>query len=555
MTDQEHNHSNSNHGNSTAVTSAHEKKAGRLSLVWLIPFLALLVTALLLWQNSLDKGPEIELQISSADGIEPGRTLVKVRSVTVGRVTAVKLSPDYSSAQVTIQMEADTEDLLRRDTKFWLVKPRVESAGISGLNTLISGSYFAMIVGTAAEHATSFTALDEPPPLLPQSHGVVVKLLSQAQKRLNNGDPVNYRGFTVGRVVSDRLIAKTDSVEYELFIFDAYKELLNGSSKFWITSGFDLSLGTEGVTFSSPSVESILRGGCEFASFSPAGSKEHAAPFDTGITHLLFNNRQEAELEAAREHPLTYVSLLPDSVSSIAPGSGVYYKNVRIGEVLAAPWYLNDRELFQSEFVPVLLSFNFKAADEAFINSLFEQKLKQGTLCAQAGAGNIISGDNRILLSLEHKCKSEFSTYRGIKVIPGFKGQSLQDKLNAAADKLNELDVAGISTELKAALSSTAEAMRGFAQSNERVRQTELLEKMVLSFESFTRATRSYAQGSEIHQQLQETLQTLQQIMRDLNPAISELGQAPSSILFGSSTEDPQPKAAAAVKDTDTTKP
>ena len=85
--------------------------------------------------------------------------------------------------------------------------------------------------------------------------------------------------------------------------------------------------------------------------------------------------------------------------------------------------------------------------------------------------------------------------------------------------------------------------MQSFARSNDKVEQTQLLEKMVTSFESFTRATKSYAAGSDIHQKLSEALSLLTQAMQDLKPAMAQLGQDPSSMLYGSSAQDPLPKA------------
>ena len=41
----------------------------RISFAWIIPLLALLVTAIMLWDNTLNKGPEVELIVNSADGL------------------------------------------------------------------------------------------------------------------------------------------------------------------------------------------------------------------------------------------------------------------------------------------------------------------------------------------------------------------------------------------------------------------------------------------------------------------------------------------------------
>ena len=77
------------------LSKAKESKAQRFSLVWVIPIIALIVFVILLWNNSLNKGPQITIKMPSAESVEEGKTLVKLHSVTVGRVTEIKLDDDY----------------------------------------------------------------------------------------------------------------------------------------------------------------------------------------------------------------------------------------------------------------------------------------------------------------------------------------------------------------------------------------------------------------------------------------------------------------------------
>lgn len=522
--------------------TALQKTAKRLNIVWLIPFLALIITAGLLWNNSINKGPAIELYIYNAEGIEAGKTLVKLRSVTIGHVTGVRLDADYKKAVVSIQMEADTEDLLREDTQFWLVKPRVENTGISGLNTLLSGSYFETLLGTSEEHASTFTALDEPPAVTSAQPGLMVKLNSDARRRLGVGDFVNYRGFTAGRVVSSRLDFANNEAEYEIFIAEPYTNLLNANTKFWISSGIDISLTTEGLRMNTESIDNILRGGVEFDNLNDDYTKE---AFDDTIEHHLFTNFDEARLDALRSGML-YVVMLDKNLKSISKGSAVFYKSVKIGEVIEAPWYQDIKSLFaDGQYIPVLVSLNFKDDDRAFIHDLFQSRLDAGTLCASTSAANIITGDNRINLTLAkdqgQQCTTELKSYRGLAVIPAVSSQTMQDKLDLIVANLQSLDLKGISDDLRNMLNSTAEAMQAFAASNDKVERTKLLEKMVTSFESFTKATQSYAKDSEIYDQLQKSLISIEKMLRELDPAMTELGQAPNSIIFGSSSQDPKP--------------
>src|SRR5688572_7784481 len=66
----------------------------RVSMVWLVPIVALAVGLTLLGRHVLRSGPEIEIELRSAEGLEPGRTEVRFREVVVGRVTQVVLTED-----------------------------------------------------------------------------------------------------------------------------------------------------------------------------------------------------------------------------------------------------------------------------------------------------------------------------------------------------------------------------------------------------------------------------------------------------------------------------
>ena len=116
-------------------------------LVWIIPALALLTGAWLLFQHIRKTGPEITLYLNDADGIEINSTTIKVLNVTVGKVTAINISPDEKGVQIKAKMSADVKSMLREDTQFWIVKPRIDQSGITGLNTLVSGSYIAFTPG------------------------------------------------------------------------------------------------------------------------------------------------------------------------------------------------------------------------------------------------------------------------------------------------------------------------------------------------------------------------------------------------------------------------
>jgi len=129
--------------NSRAVP--HKKT--RLSLVWIVPIAAMLVGAWVAVARILSEGPKITIVFKSAEGLEAGKTKIHYNGVDVGTIMTIRLSDDHRRVITTAQMAPKTESFLAEDTKFWVVRPRISGANVTGLGTLISGAYIGMEIG------------------------------------------------------------------------------------------------------------------------------------------------------------------------------------------------------------------------------------------------------------------------------------------------------------------------------------------------------------------------------------------------------------------------
>src|SRR5260370_11469433 len=150
------------------------------------------------WENA---GPRIKISFLSGEGVQVGKTLVKYRDVTVGRVSAVVLSADHQTVVVTADLSKDAASLLREDTQFWIVRPRIGVGSVSGLDTLLSGVYIGMKTGAATLSERQFVGLGNPPAL---SHGPRRRQLQVPAARARSlaiGAPGYFRRFQVRRVI------------------------------------------------------------------------------------------------------------------------------------------------------------------------------------------------------------------------------------------------------------------------------------------------------------------------------------------------------------------
>ncbi len=186
-----------------------------ISPIWIVPVVALLIGLWLMYDNYTKVGKQITLSMTNAEGIEAGKTKIKVHSVDIGQIEQVTLSDDLTHIEVTARITPKAQPMLVKDTQLWVVKPRIGLEGISGLNTVISGSYIQLQPGKSLEETDQFTVLDQPPISLNGAKGVHVNLEGKVGNALRVGDPVTYQGLRVGRVVSATFDPKQRKMQHE----------------------------------------------------------------------------------------------------------------------------------------------------------------------------------------------------------------------------------------------------------------------------------------------------------------------------------------------------
>ncbi|MGN0908011.1 MAG: intermembrane transport protein PqiB [Succinivibrio sp.] len=521
------------------------KKPGRISLVWAIPLAAIVITALLIWQNTIRTGKEITLDCTDASGIEAGKTLVKFRSVTVGRVESVRLDSDYSRVILKVRMDYGTDGILRKDTVFYLVKPRVQSANISGLDTILSGNYIQVNQGSSDEMSDKYELYDTVPADVSEPEMKQFTLKASGRKKLSVSDPVTYRGFEVGKVTGGRLDASTGDVIYTIGIKSEYLKMLNPSTVFWVNSGMDMTLGPSGLSFNTDTLTSLISGGLTFDDF---GSAQQGDLPDG--TQILYDDRRSAEA-AALMHRTLFVVMSKDAQGMLVPGSLVKFRGTDVGKVVASPWYERQSDILDSSKpVPVLVSLYLDGTDDAQVGGFFRKMLSEGRLCAKIAASNPISRGDMIALEVSKKnqWKASPESYRGKQVIPTSEGTSFADDIDILAKKLGQLDYDGLAKDLRKDLASLDKLLKAYARTGDQLNQSRLFERLAKAADSLEKASQKLSQqggmmdeGSGTLKKLQDTLDEINSLLRDARPGVRQISDNPSSLIFGQGGSDPEP--------------
>ncbi len=132
------------------LARAATRRTRRVSVIWLIPLVAVAIGAWLAWDTLSKEGPTITVTFNSGEGLQAGQSQLKYKDIVFGTVKSLELAPDHSHVIVTLATTHQAEPLLTDKTVFWVVKPRLFAGNISGLETLLSGSYVGMLPGAPA---------------------------------------------------------------------------------------------------------------------------------------------------------------------------------------------------------------------------------------------------------------------------------------------------------------------------------------------------------------------------------------------------------------------
>lgn len=269
------------------VESALISQRRGFSLIWLLPVLAALFGIWLIWRSIADAGITVTLTLADGAGITPNQTPVRYAGITVGHVTSMALQDDLTGVEVTLEINRSAERLLREETQFWLVSPQVSLAGITGLETLVSGNYIALRPGGGAPQ-TRFTALAEKPAVDSTGPGLHLVLVADDLGSLTTGSPVLYQKVEVGSVQDYALRDDGSGVDIRVVIKPEYRHHVNRSSRFWNASGIDIRGGLRGFEVQTGPLVSMLRGGIMF--HTPADGE----PVGNGAEFELFSDHRRA---------------------------------------------------------------------------------------------------------------------------------------------------------------------------------------------------------------------------------------------------------------------
>jgi paraquat-inducible protein B len=432
-----------------AVPEPTIKKRSGPSLVWLIPLLTAVIGGWLIFKTLSEQGPQITIAFKTAEGVEAGKTSIKYKNIDVGVVDSLAFSEDFSHVILTVDMAKEAEAFLRRDTRFWVVKPRLGVRGVSGLSTLISGAYIEIEPGKGARQR-HFVGLEVPPVVKAEEAGKRVVLLTRKLGSVDTGSPIYYQGILAGEVLGYELGNDRNSVFIHAFIKTPFDELVRGNTRFWNVSGIDVSIGSEGLNVRTESVQSLLFGGIAFETpDTPEPVKESVE----GLVFTLYDDYQSIQ-EQSFTQKIKFVLFFEGSVRGLNVGAPVEFKGIRVGAVTDVRLEFDNRDT--SFRIPVLIEIEperviDRGAEEVVSPYQTLKTLVDRGLRARLQTGNLLTGQLFVELDMHPDTPIRLVNADGpfpeLPTIPASLAQITTSVTNFVA-KLEKVDLVKISEEL-----------------------------------------------------------------------------------------------------------
>jgi len=496
-------------------TANVKQKSRKVSPVWFIPIIAAIIGGWMVFQKALEEKLVVEVTFKNASGIEAGKTVVKLRNITLGKVTKVDFTKDLTSITVTIEFKNIKTDRFTDTMRFWVVKPRIGVGGVTGLETLLSGAYIEIDPGEGGKSTREFVGLEEPGNYQLGNPGTSYTLESDKLGSLQRGSPVKFRDIAVGEVLHHHLAKDNDNVEIEIFVHAPYDKLIEPQTRFWTLSGFKVDIGAEGLKVNMESVATLMSGG---VGFSTDKISTNPPSKEGDIFRLYGTENPEIEERVKIEIPLKLYFV--NGVNGLIKGAPVEYKGLRFGTVdsIGVEESKDKKDILTFAIIDIEpdrlpgehgLS---NATDKQRIDrtyTFFKDMVKRG-LRAQLTTGSLLTGKSLVTLDFFPDTKKETLKFvDGMPILPTVPETlvGIMEKVNKILDRMDDVPMEEIGNSIsKAAL-------------------------------SVSNLADSLDDGGALADQTREVMEELRRTVRSLRGLSSYLERHPEALLQGKDTK------------------
>ena len=506
-------------------------KHRRLSLsIWIIPIIALLISLWLAYQYFAQLGPEITIEFKTSAGLKVKQSQIKFRDVPIGIIKNISLKDGDKGVIVTARINKDAAKLINKNAKFWIVKPKIDKKGITGLETLVSGSYIELYSKKGAKTKKHFIGLDEA--YLDEKHinGKFIKLKSSNSYDIEKGSLIYYRNVEVGEVKQVKISKNGDFVKFNIFIKEPYEKFINSQTQFYYMSNFKIDISKSRLDMSIASSSQIIYGGIGFKTPS---KQIHPRAIEQNHIFNLFASEGEAEDKRIGFNPTdmkTYQLRFNQNLAKLSISAAVKFQGFQIGEVINVESTLNkNRNKIISDVLIDIDTSLFKKD----INSSIENGL-----VAQLAQNNPILDSLYIELIYDKNNSYKISSAKPYDVFPtksvefdelGKKFGSLLTSINSLVDSSKE-PIENVLKNLNKTIKSTNMLIikSGIKKLPKQISNT------LKELENTLQDTRSVINtNSKMSDDISQSMREINRASKELERVLRKIDDKPNSLIFG----------------------
>ena len=532
---------------------------GWLTSIWIVPVAALLISAWFAYQYYAQLGPEIRIHFSENSGLQANQSYVKYHDVPVGVVKDISLDEAGEGVVVTVRMHKDATPFLHADTKFWIVKPEVGTSGISGLDTLLSGTYIQMYSRgkKRGKIVKWYEGLDHPYIDRNSDTGYRYRLSAPDSRNLHQGSPVYYRKIRVGEIEEVKLSKDGSHVDFSVFIQHPYTDYISEETKFWLMSNISFTFNHSGFNLDLAPMSRILNAGITFDTPRRIHHQKQQ-----GISHIFFLYKDKLAMQKKRiglgkSYQHHFYLLVDEPIAKLDIGAPVEFFGFQVGSVVAMHSDFDHSVKKIISTIEVIIDTSAFAEqvtqDTNDTKHFFERAVEKG-LRARVAQSDPITGSQYIELVYEGKeGQRRIEKLGGKEIIPTVESNEVDiaQKLSLILDKVNALDIEGLLASTKSAIDQNSRQSvkllkeftviaRNFRKisSDPALRQTpkrllQILDQTEHTLRGVNALLQANGERSALSREITITLKSLTEAARSLEKLTDKLEKKPNALIFG----------------------
>ncbi|MBE9526600.1 MAG: MCE family protein [Proteobacteria bacterium] len=528
------------------------KPRSKFSIVWLVPIIAILIGSWLAFKAWSEKGPEISITFKTAEGLEAGKTKIKYKNVEIGEVKEIHVNHDSKDITVIAEMINNAKPILTNKTSFWVVTARIDASGVSGLGTLLSGAFINVDPSSEGKSTHEYIGLEVPPVITRDMKGKRFSLHTKNLGSIGRDVPIYYRKFNVGRVEKVSMDDGGQSVTVDIFVKEPFDQWVNSSTKFWDSSGVDVSMDSSGIVIDTDSIISIIIGGISFDSTSFGDDVIQA---ENNASFKLYSSRSDS-LKVDYSEGKKFVIHFSESVRGLTIGAPVEFRGIQMGEVtdIKLKFDLDNKRMD----IPVTVVIdnskiqfkgNLKLKNDILNRKKRTELLIKEGLRAQLETGNLLTG--QLFVSLDFFPDAEpymidwNAEYPEVPSVYGAMGAiknnlgSILKKADVMMTQINEFSYKlnhNLEPQVSEALTQLNSMMleiKNLSSSLNHNLAPELAKTLVKAEAALQSMTDVLKNDSALQQDLQTTLREFSRAARSMKSLTDYLEKHPESLLKG----------------------